>query len=200
MIRATQQAMIERNPEHYRERWREITGDQSSDDPLPDALKALGGLTLAQDNKLGLMLASSMELAPWLMERTWRLLCIDDPNFVISDEPAAMWTRSDRPSTHGVATADLIYFPVDARHCLQLAKADSSLQEARVDGGAKVHQANNTVGANAHRWIWYHPECAVLDDVIVKDTRGRFLVDTVAKDREGDITREVIRMHRERFR
>lgn len=201
MIRATQKAMIERNPEHYRKRWQEITGDHGPGDPLPDAIEALNGLTLAQDNKLGLMLAGSMEVAPWIAARSWRLLCIDDPSFVISDEPVAMWTRSDRPSTHGVATADLIYMPVDARHCLQLAKAGSPLlPEARVDcTAAKMRQANNTVAANAHRWIWFHPECAVLDDLVVRETRGQFRVDTIAKHREGDTTRELIRMHRERI-
>ena len=200
MIRATQQAMIERNPDHYRKRWREIKGDEGLGDPLPDAIEALNGLTLVQDNKLGLMLASSMKTVPWFLARSWRLLCIDDPNFVISDEPVAMWTRRDGPSAHGVSTADLIYVPVDARHCLQLAKAGSPLlPEARVDGTAKIRQANNTVAANAHRWIWFHPDCAVLDDLVVKETRGQFRVETVAQDHEGDTTREVIRMHRERI-
>jgi hypothetical protein len=141
-----------------------------------------------------------MEMAPWIAARPWRLLCLDDPNFVISDEPVALWTRKDRLQAHGVATADLIYMPVDARHCLQLVKtAAPKFPEARVDGMAKIRQANNAVAANAYRWIWFHPDCTVLDDLVVRETRGRFRVETVAQRRDGDDTSEIIRMFRERL-
>jgi hypothetical protein len=202
MIRATQRAMIERSPDHYRRKWEEFSGSRASDgdDPLSRLLEGLERISLSQDNKLGMMLAGGMEIAPWIAARTWRLLCLDDPNFVISDEPVALWTRKDRLQTHGVATADLIYVPVDARHCLQLVKEPSAhLPEVRVDGTPKTRQANNVVAANAHRWIWYHPDCKALDDLVMRETRGQFVAETVATAENGDERREIIRFHRERF-
>jgi hypothetical protein len=201
IFRATTRTQIERNPDYYRRRWQDSTRSEAKTDPLPDLIRGLDDLYLAQDNKLGLMASGAIELAPWLAARSWKLLCLDSPDFVISDEPVTLWTRRDRAQEQGVGTADFVYLPIDAWHCLQLARPDLNcdLTEARVPGVPKLRQANNAIASNAHRWIWFHPDCAVIDDLAVRRTRGKFRVETVARGDQRDLTSEIVRVYRERW-
>jgi len=172
IMREVARAHITSSPEEVTQRWREVEepGSRRIDDPIQHLLDSLDGMKLAKINKLGEMLPMAFdELSPRLFAMNWRVLRYDEPNVITSDEGTGLWTRPSSAATQtpGIVTSDAIYFPIDARHILQM--THSKVTEILMDGDlAKLRHSNNSVASSAHRWIIVHPENTSVSDLILR--------------------------------
>lgn len=107
------------------------------------------------------MLRYALEhLHPMLFaERRLRVFRADPPVFLTSDQPAVLWSRSDRDleaEPLGVATADAIWLPFDRHHLLSLDPVDAPTGHKRPTKDL-VEEVNRLVSAAASKWIFQHP-------------------------------------------
>jgi hypothetical protein len=174
ILRAYFREQILAAPAEMVDRWRRFEktrGRPPVDDPIEHILAALDRIELAAHNKLGEMLPMAFrEMAPRIFARTWRLLRFETPDVITSDEGVGLWAR---PVTAlnlkplAMATADAIYFPIDARHTLQLTRTAPS-EEIVAGSEAKLRHSNNAVASAAYRWIVAHPDNVVLGQLQVQ--------------------------------
>jgi hypothetical protein len=174
IMRAFAREQILRAPDLTETRWRQQerrSGNPPVANPVQHLLDHLEGLRLAKINKLGEMLPMAFEqLAPRLFGATWQVFRYEQPDVVGSDEGVGLWARPGRDLRReplAIGTADAVYFPLGARHILQMTR--SSLNEGIVDGSpTKLSHSNNAVASAAHRWIFTHPDNAAIRDITIR--------------------------------
>jgi hypothetical protein len=178
IARAFMREQIIADPELATARWRKQEkrrGSKPVADPVQHLLDGLADVRISTINKLGEMLPLAIHgMAPHLFAMTWRVLRYGEPNVVGSDEGVGLWARPGRDLIEkplAIATADAVYFPIGARHILQM--TSSSMAEELVHGHpAKLRQSNNAVASAAHRWIFTHPDNTVIADLHVQPWKG----------------------------
>lgn len=131
---------------------------------------AIGSLRFMPPRNLVIqhMFEFAVEIAPYLMERSWIVLTTNRRSFITCDQPVVMWRNPD-PLNHmtgiGPATADRIYFPLDSKKVLMLALDLESEDGFQDVPPMTVKSVNQLVASNAHDWILHDPRHSPLENI-----------------------------------
>lgn len=144
----------------------EIYGRSASDSELE-------GLKLVAENieqvrfrppasvMIAAMFRTALEMAPIFALRPWTLLHSEKKPFVTCDRPIVLWRPRRRQDDHlgvGVATAEVIYVPLDPKHMLLMEHGtDSGWAEAEATP-AMVRHINHIVSDWSYRYVFHHPK------------------------------------------
>lgn len=135
---------------------------------------------------LSTVLPASLEIVPYLEQRSWQLLEFADPLILTSDEPVVLvgrdpTTPGDNPG--GFAAAREIVFPTDPHHALVLLSPDQRKSSGRGRGGPKQAEIiNRHVAFNSYRFIIRRPGTNLLEGMVLPKRAPAVFVagDTVA--------------------
>jgi hypothetical protein len=133
----------------------EPASDESGSGPATAAVE----LAVENGRPDRLSLASALSLARVLLRRTWQLVRFGQPVLLTGDAPVVAWShpRATRSYPQGVAAAQEVRVPLDARHALIVARQASLGEVVRDLGDRHAAALNRIVAETAHAWVAYHP-------------------------------------------
>lgn len=124
----------------------------------PDTFK----LVPHQNEHIQIMLNVAGRLSPALFARSWALGATNTGRmFITSDHPIALYSSSaSRDSLRGVGlvTADEIYFPLDRRNVLILAKPGRIREDIVKVEDEGVLFVNHLLAESSYKFVYQHPE------------------------------------------
>ncbi len=119
-------------------------------------------LVMSQPHAMQAALRHAVEVVqPLVYFRAWHVLRFPDPVLLTSDTPVAVWSPPAPDGLPvGIANAAEVYLPVDRQTVLVVtdehidAAPDQVVDDPAPERAARVNAA---VAANAHRWVFHHP-------------------------------------------
>lgn len=134
-----------------------------------------------QNEHIEIMLNVAGQLFPALSEKSWALGATRAGRMLItSDHPVCLYTKPENQNPLlgvGLTTADEIYFPLDRRNVLILAKPGLIDERALKLDDENVLFVNHLVAESSYRFVYQHPEDPSVEALVPTSPRPIMEID-----------------------
>lgn len=157
--------MLALKAQHYTpERWERELGHA----PTPEFIEQLHDIETYFDTVptnallLDTLLANTEEVASYIVERRWTLVCFEEPCLFSSEHPVVFVNPSHEQMGYGVATAEKLYLPVSPTRALVMSLPWASWPECIVHGTDALARRLNwaTLTLPTSERLLMHPDVA----------------------------------------